>query len=379
MVEKCVYIFLRFLFIIKRRIYCIRNDKFQKIIIFAYTGLGNFILYTPFIKELRKIFPKSIVTIIYDNKTKCIESIKGSNLFDELIFFKRNSSIIKILKMIIKLYINNYDLSINEFHNKSTTLMLLTALSMRKYRMGHITSPDWYNKWDFIYNIPVEMKRNQHEIDRYLMFIAKLGFNKQVINKSTFFFISKEDKNFAEDFIIKNELEGKKIIGIQAGSSSPTFWKRWGEEKYAKLSNLILQIPDTEIILFGSSSEVYIINRISKMITKKHINLAGMTSIKQSAAIINKINILVCNDSGLMHVAVAVGTPVIAIYGPTDYTRTAPLGKKHIIIRKEYNCGPCFKLHGQSEVRNCKFNYKCLNDITEEEVFKVIQKKLITL
>ena len=109
---------------------------------------------------------------------------------------------------------------------------------------------------------------------------------------------------------------------------------------------------------------------------QKVINISGKTTIKQAAAIINMLDVLVCNDSGLMHVAVAVDTPVIALYGPTDYTRTAPLGKKHTIIRKKYDCSPCFKMEGRDTVLNCPFNYQCMNDIIVKEVLKAVKGKL---
>jgi ADP-heptose:LPS heptosyltransferase len=81
--------------------------------------------------------------------------------------------------------------------------------------------------------------------------------------------------------------------------------------------------------------------------------------------------LLVCNDSGLMHVAVAVETPVVAIYGPTDLRRTAPLGARHRVVRHPMACSPCFKLEGDEQVHLCP-HHDCLNTITADEVFHEI-------
>ena len=100
---------------------------------------------------------------------------------------------------------------------------------------------------------------------------------------------------------------------------------------------------------------------------------AGQTSVKQAAALIEQCDLLVCNDSGLMHAAVAVGTPVAAIYGPTDFRRTAPLGDRHTVIRHELPCSPCFKLEGDDQVHACP-HHDCLMTITPQEVWDAIAK-----
>jgi len=100
---------------------------------------------------------------------------------------------------------------------------------------------------------------------------------------------------------------------------------------------------------------------------------AGKTSVKQVAALIERCDLLVCNDSGLMHAAVAVGTPVVAIYGPTDIHRTAPLGARHTVIRHEMPCSPCFRLEGDDAVQTCP-HHDCLMTITPAEVLTAITR-----
>jgi heptosyltransferase-2 len=98
---------------------------------------------------------------------------------------------------------------------------------------------------------------------------------------------------------------------------------------------------------------------------------AGQTSVKEVAALIERCCSLICNDSGLMHIAVAVGTPVVAIYGPTDIRRTRPWGEANTIIRHDMPCSPCFKLEGEAQLRSCP-HHDCLMTITPDEVFNKI-------
>jgi len=115
---------------------------------------------------------------------------------------------------------------------------------------------------------------------------------------------------------------------------------------------------------------------VTDKITNGPIIAAGKTTVGQAAAILQKSDLLICNDSSLMHVAVGVHTPIVAIYGPSDYTRTAALEEKHTVIRRDLECSPCFRLDGAESVRNCPYGYKCLESISVEEVFEVVRRRL---
>jgi 3-deoxy-D-manno-octulosonic-acid transferase/heptosyltransferase-1 len=149
-------------------------------------------------------------------------------------------------------------------------------------------------------------------------------------------------------------------------------WKQWPIERYREvIGRVVAERPDTHIILFGSALEEEMIREMAHGLKGKISIAAGKTSVKQVAALIEQCDVLVCNDSGLMHAAVAVGTPVTAIYGPTDFRRTAPLGDRHTIIRHDLPCSPCFKLEGDDQVRACP-HHDCLMTITADEVFNAI-------
>src|SRR5262249_46287935 len=138
---------------------------------------------------------------------------------------------------------------------------------------------------------------------------------------------------------------------------------------------LVEDRPEAHIVLFGSAAEAQMIREMSSGLKGKISLAAGKTSVKQVAALIEQCDMLVCNDSGLMHAAVAVGTPVTAIYGPTDFRRTAPIGDLHTVIRHEMPCSPCFKLEGDDAVHACT-PHNCLMTIGPEEVLIGITKTL---
>jgi lipopolysaccharide heptosyltransferase II len=153
-------------------------------------------------------------------------------------------------------------------------------------------------------------------------------------------------------------------------------WKQWPVERYrAVIERMLVEIGDSQVVLFGSPSEAEMIEEIARGLGPRVSVAAGKTTVKQVAALIERCDMLVCNDSGLMHAAVAVGTPVVAIYGPTDIRRTAPLGEKHRVIRHELPCSPCFKLEGDDQVHLCP-HHDCLMTITPDEVYQAITDAL---
>jgi lipopolysaccharide heptosyltransferase II len=149
-------------------------------------------------------------------------------------------------------------------------------------------------------------------------------------------------------------------------------WKQWPVERYrAVIERLLAERADSQVVLFGSPSEAKMIEEIARGMGQRVSVAAGKTTVKQVAALIERCDMLVCNDSGLMHAAVAVGTPVVAIYGPTDIRRTAPLGSEHRVIRHDLPCSPCFKLEGDDQVHLCP-HHDCLATITPEEVYRSV-------
>ena len=208
-----------------------------------------------------------------------------------------------------------YDLTINEFHSHSWQLALLVAASGAPYRLGHVTSPGWterFSRYSFIFNMPVRMREDEHEIDRYLDLVRAADARKINLDEArTFIHLTGEDREFAKSFFDVNCSD--RIIGVQPGTSPAMRWKQWPVERYRVVIERLLQDhTDSQIVLFGSPGEAEMIEDLARGLGSRVCVAAGKTTVKQVAALIERCDALISNDSGLMHVAVAVGTPVIA-------------------------------------------------------------------
>jgi len=170
---------------------------------------------------------------------------------------------------------------------------------------------------------------------------------------------------------ISSSISEKKIVGLNPGSTYGSA-KRWLSDYYAELAIKLEIEKDVEIIIFGGPGDKEICNEIFEKIIQKESsteqcckNLAGKTSITELAAQLKKCACLVTNDTGAMHIAAAVGTPVAAIFGPTDWSSTPPLGNDHKLIKTKVECAPCMK-------RECPTDHSCMTSISVEEVYEVV-------
>ncbi|RLA86406.1 MAG: lipopolysaccharide heptosyltransferase II [Deltaproteobacteria bacterium] len=143
--------------------------------------------------------------------------------------------------------------------------------------------------------------------------------------------------------------------------------KCWPREKFAELGKLLIK-DGFEIILLGTQKEMRRNKEIATRISHRVTNLTGKTSLSELAALLTKISCLVTNDTGTMHLASALGTPVVAIFGSTDPNITGPRGERAKVIRHNLSCSPCFK-------RKCpEGHFECLKSISVDEVYSAVKE-----
>jgi ADP-heptose:LPS heptosyltransferase len=279
------------------------------------------------------------------------------------------------LKLVKQIRDEKFDLLVSNFHG--ATFRSVTLFSNIPYRAGHCTSPGWKNPSDFLYNIKVRMEECEHEVDRDLRLAKAIGIKDT--DDSPMFHVSKKDRVSANNFLQQNDIrDGDLTVGIQIGTWHVQEWKRWDITKLALVCDRLIEDYGARVIVLGAPQHLKELETLLGSIKHEIVIALGKTTIKQSAAIVERCDFTICNDSGLMHITAAMGTPVIAIYGPTDYHRTSPCryGELHIVIRKELECSPCFRMAGDEDnVISCPHR-NCLESITVEDVLIAVKKVL---
>ncbi len=337
----------------------------MNILIVKLSALGDVIQTLPSLAALRRLYPDAHITWVVEEAAA--DLIKNHPYLDVVLVSRRKSWSKEILRgrfreplkeirsFIKTLRQRHYDLVI-DFHGlfKSSVIVFL---SRGKRKLGYDSLQELSGL--FLHEkIPEDM--NKHAVERYLDFPCYLGAQIDDVQ-----FVLPSDKEVharVQNLLSKYGLEDKKFIVI----SPVAFWetKLWNNEKFARLADLINDKLKIKVIFTGGEKEP--IEEITSSMTTETINLAGQTSLRELACLYGKAKMVVSTDSGPMHLAAAVGTPVIALFGPTDPARTGPYGSGHTVIRAQLPCSPCF-------LKKCATR-KCMEDISVEEVFAAVEK-----
>jgi len=316
---KIIHLFNKFLFHWKSPT---DITKFHNLLVVSNTGLGDTLLSTPAIKSLKKSFPKKKIFFLLDKKISIL--FKDYSYADEVIEYK--SGFINLVKTIIKLKKLKID-TIFLFHSNGPEDIFFSILSGASniLKMTHNTNHEFK---DIFYNEPV--KKIQHDIECKLDLIRL--FNPSIIETNMEISPITNTNNFR---LPKN----KKLIGLQIGAQD--IYKIWPIKNFIKLSKEILNDPDTHIILFGHSNFEQKMTSIYlsefKFLSHRITNLCSKTTLNELAETINNIDLLISNDTGTMHLAIALKTPTICLFSPTNSQIFGPYQdhKLHKIIQKD--------------------------------------------
>ncbi|HLM59750.1 MAG TPA: glycosyltransferase family 9 protein, partial [Pyrinomonadaceae bacterium] len=171
----------------------------------------------------------------------------------------------------------------------------------------------------------------------------------------------------ARDVLRKSGVDlSKKIVALGVGSTNSRA-KRWHTGSYADLNDKLQTESNVNVILVGAEDELDVSTEVYEKSVKKPVILTGKTSLAEATAILSQIDLLVSNDMGLAHVASAVGTETLVIFGPTNPHTTRPWNAD--IIYKNVECSPCM-------LRDCPIDHRCMTRISATEVFAQAGEKL---
>jgi len=339
----------------------------MNILIVKLSALGDVIHTLPSLAALRKLYPEAHITWVVEEAAA--DLLLHHPHLDNVLISRRKSwladlkagrmrSVWREITMFVKaLRQRPYDLVI-DFHGllKSSLIVLL---SRGKRKLG-------YDSWQELSGLFLTEKiyedMNKHAVERYFDFPLYLGAKKEEM-----------------EFVLPSHPEAEKRIrclleehGLEESHfvviSPIAYWKTklWDDQKFAELADLIQEKLSKKVVFTGSERQA-VESIISRMVSSG-INLAGRTSLPELAELFKKSRLIVTTDSGPMHLACAVGTPVVALFGPTDPARTGPYGKGHVVIRANTPCSPCF-------LKKCK-TIQCMQDITVAQVFSAVEKRL---
>ncbi len=346
----------------------------KKVLISRECCIGDVLMMTPMISSLKKKIPQAEIFFMVGDWSKPVlednPDLKSLLPYFSLRdLFKRPAYFFSRLKEERK---RSYDLII--VGDVGISPILTAWLIGGKYRLGF----NAFNRgFSLTHALPRSPEDNFSEREGYLALLSLIGIEAREMEMKMN--LSSELREWAKMVYQKESLENKKVIvflpggGVNPGTVMPS--KRWGEEKFAALAAAILkEEKEVAFLVLGGEGDRAIARKVAEKIKGKVVNLAGLTSLKQTAALLERSWMVIGNDCGPMHMAAALGRPTLTIYGPTEGWRLAPPGEKHRYVQAGIDCAPCYR-QILGSFKKCA-ELACMDSISVGEVFRVFQEQV---
>jgi len=206
----------------------------------------------------------------------------------------------------------------------------------------------------------------RHQVFRYLDLVRALGASGDALPRLA---VTADAIRTADDLLARQGVAaGATCIAVNPGSVYGNA-KRWPPERFAAVADALAVRRGAQVLLVGSGGEMGVLQSVARAMREPAVVLGGRTDIGMLPGLLRRARLLLTNDTGAMHVAAAVGTPVLAVFGPTDVEATGPLGPWCRSVRVPVPCSPCL-------LRECPIDHRCMTGITVEEVVRTAEELL---
>lgn len=328
----------------------------KRILIIEVNWLGDVLFSTPFIRAVRDANREAHIACLVHPRTR--EILEGNPAVSEIIIYDEKGlhrGVFGKLKLILSLRRKHFD-TVYILH-RSFTKALIGYLTGAKERIGYPAK----NRGWLLTKVVEEPDAGAHSADYFLNLAGKPAAAAK--ESSYEFFIKDADKGFAKDYLSSRGItpDDKLITLCPGGNWDP---KRWPKENFAALSDSLARKYGAKVVITGGAKEKGLAEDIRSMMKEPAVVTCGDTNLKQLGAILERSFLVVANDTGSMHIAVATGAKVVALFGPTSPGMTGPYGKgNYRVVKSRVECDvPCYDV-------TCRDNM-CMKAISVEEVFK---------
>lgn len=335
----------------------------MNILVIKMSAIGDCILSMPSLKSIRAKYKDAVIKVLVGMQAR--EVFNGCPYINDRIVcdFNGDDKGIKGLWDLSKeLRRECFDIIIDLQNNKKSHI--LSFLSLAPLRYGYKNG-----KFSFLINNGIKDDAPYLDPIEHQFRILKSAGVKPV-EKKLELWPSHSDEETVDSFLQDNWFKpGQSIIGINARASSRWMSKNWPPKNIAELCDKFAKEFNIRVVLTGTKEDIDYVEKIKDLTASKPIVAAGKTTILELANLIKRCSVYITPDSAPMHIASAIGTPFIALFGPTDPLRHIAPSDNYVVLKKDLKCSPCYS-------PNCLKGFRCMKDITVEEVFETAEEIL---
>jgi ADP-heptose:LPS heptosyltransferase len=323
--------------------------EYRRILLIKPGAIGDLLQLTPVIRALHASYPEARISLLVGSQVTA-QLFSHHPLIHETIVFDRRGehrSVAALLRFRQQLRRAAYDLVLNFQRSNLRIWLLVTGLLPCRVLL--------YRK---------ARSRVVHAVMNHLETLQPLGLT--LPDPHLELFLGDDERQYAEQLFREEGLTGNRVVALNPGASHRV--NCWGGERFARLADLLADLPGVRVIIIGGREDLTLAAEISAAAKSAPLVLTGKTTLLQLGAVLERCRVVVSGDTGPMHLATAVGTKVVALFGAADPERTGPVGSGHRVIRGSgVACVPCRK-------RSCAHvqYLACMAAILPEEVHGVV-------
>jgi len=335
-----------------------QKHNFKRILIVRTDRIGDVLLSTPVIRALRDAYPNAYIAMMVSPYAKDI--IDGNPYLDEVIIYDKDGkhkSWQRTLKFASRLKKKRFDLALVLHPTNRAHLVVFFAAIPRRVGYGR--------KMGFLLTDRIKHTKQlgqKHELEYNLDLLRYLDIEPR--DKSLHIPIKKESEEWVDELFREVGIDKtNKLLAIHPSASCPS--KVWPAERFSKVADKLAEKYGFKVLIISGPKDIVSAKVVSENMRHTAVYLGGRTSVAQLASILKRCRLFISNDSGPVHIASAVGTPVISIFGRNQKglspKRWGPVGKEDKILHKEVGCIECL-------AHNCVKSFACLKAITVDDV-----------
>lgn len=338
-------------------------EAIRKILLIRTAYIGDVIMTLPMLKPLKERFSGATITVLTSFGGR--EILLNNPYIDDILvyepFWFYERPIRDYLKFLGLLRKRRFDITI-EARADIRDILFLVFPARSRAKLSYAVGGG-----SFFLSHVAPYEKLKHKVEYHLDLARFLGCRADSVEWGIY--LTETEKEEAER-LLRDGCVSTPFICAHPGGRLPL--KRWPNYRCASLYDRIIDRFKLPLVLLSDGSETRLAGEIAGMMRNSPVLLAGKTTIRQLSGVIAKAALLVCNDSAPMHIAAALGTPTVAIFGPSKSIETRPYGRGHLVIEKDF---PCRRSCDEMRCKN-KNHHACMEAITVDDAFEVIERKM---
>jgi ADP-heptose:LPS heptosyltransferase len=344
----------------------------NKIIISPMIGIGDVLMTTPALEIIKKNIPESEITYCTMNKG-VFDVLKENPNIDNLVYYPLLSkNVFSALVPFLKEQSCRHYISLNFYPSNRIHYNIISLLTFARQRIGHTYLRMNFSQLNWLKNKTIIEDDSLHCVEENIRLLQLLGI-KVSVDSIPPMSIYLNPQEIESGMQFRRTISPTKCcIGVHAGTSvmKGHSARRWSKEKFSEVINTI---EDAHFVLFGTKEEFEANQFIHDNVEPGRVTFVNNKTIREAAAIIKACDFFLSNDSGLMHLAAATGTPVIALIGPTNPVYIKPWNVPHKVVSAPNACCHCFRYSPKPLTCVSDKKFECLTEITVAMVEKEIR------